>query len=190
MAPNVVLATGGYASDWSLGSYLEKYPPKLTGMPATADEFSTDDDITLGISIGAGLVDMEKVQVHPTVWVNPSDPSNPGKVLAGEPMHDVDSMLIDCDGKRFCNKLGPRAYITDKMFSQNPLYAETKKWNETNKDPTFSLVLSSLAAANANKHVDHYLNKGLLMKIDGVNALEKVNESAHVYCEISTTRIS
>lgn len=59
------------------------------------------------------------------------------------------------------------------MFSQNPLYAETKKWNVTNDDPTFSLVLSSSAAANAKKHVDHYLNKGLLTKIEGVDALAK-----------------
>ena len=63
--------------------------------------------------------------------------------------------------------------MTDKMFSQNPLYAETKKWNVTNDDPTFSLVLSSSAAANAKKHVDHYLNKGLLTKIEGVDALAK-----------------
>lgn len=63
--------------------------------------------------------------------------------------------------------------MTDKMFSQNPLYAETKKWNVTNEDPTFSLVLSSSAAANAKKHVDHYLNKGLLIKVEGVNALAK-----------------
>eukprot|EP00804_Cyclotella_cryptica_P026396 CCRYP_008086-RA/>CCRYP_008086-RA protein AED:0.16 eAED:0.16 QI:143/1/1/1/1/1/2/77/1262 len=173
MAPNVVLATGGFASDRSPGSYLEKYRPELTRMPATAGEFSTGDGITLGTSVGAGLVDMEKVQVHPTGWVDPADPSNPGKVLAGELMRGVGGILMNRDGKRFCNELGTRAYVTDKMFSQNPLYAETKKWNVTNEDPTFSLVLSSSAAANAKKHVDHYLNKGLLMKIEGVNALAK-----------------
>jgi succinate dehydrogenase/fumarate reductase flavoprotein subunit/predicted heme/steroid binding protein len=74
---------------------------------------------------------------------------------------------------RFCNELGTRAYVTDKMFSHDLHYAETKKWNVTSKDPTFSLVLSSFAAANAKKHVDHYLNKGLLTKIEGVNALAK-----------------
>lgn len=52
------------------------------------------------------------------------------------------------------------------------MYAETKKWNMINKDPTF-LVLSSSAAANAKRHIDHYLNKGILMKIEGVNALAK-----------------
>jgi hypothetical protein len=100
LAPNVVLATGGFASDRSHGSYLEKYRPELMKMPATAGEFSTGDGITLGTSVGAGLVDMEKVQVHPTGWVDPADPSNPGKILAGELMRGVGGILINRDGMR------------------------------------------------------------------------------------------
>ena len=100
MAPNVVLATGGFASDRNPGSYLEKYRPELMKMPATAGEFSTGDGITLGTSAGAGLVDMEKVQIHPTGWVDPADPSNPGKILAGELMRGVGGILINREGKR------------------------------------------------------------------------------------------
>ena len=98
--PNVILATGGFASDRSRGSYLEKYRPELMRMPATAGEFSTGDGITLGTSVGAGLVDMEKVQVHPTGWVDPKDPLNPGKILAGELMRGVGGILINQHGKR------------------------------------------------------------------------------------------
>ena len=100
-APNVILATGGFASDRSRGSYLEQYRPELMRMPATAGEFSTGDGITLGTSVGAGLVDMEKVQVHPTGWVDPKDPLNPGKVLAGELMRGVGGILINQSGKRY-----------------------------------------------------------------------------------------
>ncbi|KAL7550113.1 hypothetical protein ACHAWF_013350 [Thalassiosira exigua] len=99
-APNVVLATGGFASDRTPGSYLERYRPELMRMPATAGEFSTGDGISLGLSAGAGLADMEKVQVHPTGWVDPRDPSNPGKVLAGELMRGVGGILINRSGKR------------------------------------------------------------------------------------------
>lgn len=99
--PNVIVATGGFASDRSRGSYLEKYRPELMRMPATAGEFSTGDGITLGTSVGAGLVDMEKVQVHPTGWVDPKDPLNPGKILAGELMRGVGGILINQDGKRY-----------------------------------------------------------------------------------------
>eukprot|EP00571_Detonula_confervacea_P015404 CAMPEP_0172304912 /NCGR_PEP_ID=MMETSP1058-20130122/6267_1 /TAXON_ID=83371 /ORGANISM="Detonula confervacea, Strain CCMP 353" /LENGTH=1313 /DNA_ID=CAMNT_0013016319 /DNA_START=187 /DNA_END=4125 /DNA_ORIENTATION=+ len=172
-APNVILATGGFASDRSHGSYLEKYRPELMNMPATAGEFSTGDGITLGTSVGAGLVDMDKVQVHPTGWVDPKDPTNPGKVLAGELMRGVGGILINQSGKRFCNELGTRAYVTDKMFGHDSYYEQSKKWNVSSEVPTFSLVLSSAAAEGAKKHVDHYLNKGLLFKLEGVNALAK-----------------
>merc|ERR1712129_148575 len=113
----------------------------------------------------------EKVQVHPTGWVDPTDPSNPGKVLSGELMRGVGGILINRSGKRFCNELGTRAYVTDKMFSHNSYYEQTQKWNIGNKIPTFSLVLSSSAAEDARKHVNHYMNKGLLVKLDGPDAL-------------------
>jgi len=40
---NVVLATGGFASDRSHGSFLEQYRPELVRFPATAGQFSTGD---------------------------------------------------------------------------------------------------------------------------------------------------
>lgn len=172
-APNVVLATGGFASDRSSGSYLDQYRPELMRMPATAGEFSTGDGITLGTSAGAGTVDMDKVQVHPTGWVDPKDPSNPGKILAGELMRGVGGILMNRNGERFCNELGTRAYVVDKMFGHDPQYAATKSWNVDTEIPTFSLVLSASAATGAQKHVDHYLNKGLLTRIEGLEALAK-----------------
>jgi len=83
----------------------------------------------------------------------------------------VGGILINQSGQRFCNELGTRAYVTDKMFSHDSYYEQTKKWNLNSTIPTFSLVLSSSAAEGAKKHVDHYLNKGLLKKIEGLNDL-------------------
>ena len=172
MAPNVVLATGGFASDRRGSSYLAKYRPELLGFPATAGDFSTGDGVTLATALGAGIVDMEKVQIHPTGWVDPKDPSNPSKILAGELMRGVGGILINSEGERFCDELGTRAYVTDKMLSHDPFYAKSKKWEESNDNlPTFSLVISSSAAEDGKKHVDHYTHKGLLTRLDGVSAL-------------------
>lgn len=63
--------------------------------------------------------------------------------------------------------------MVEKMFSHDRYYNESKTWNVTSEIPTFSLVLSSSAADDAKKHVDHYLNKGLLVKLDGLDALSK-----------------
>merc|ERR1712038_2236270 len=71
-ATSVILATGGFAADRTNESYLASYRPELLKMPATAGAFSTGDGITLAKSLGAGLVDMDKVQIHPTGWVDPA----------------------------------------------------------------------------------------------------------------------
>lgn len=72
---------------------------------------------------------------------------------------------------RFCDELGTRAYVVDKMFSHDNYYKHSQQWNVSSEVPTFSLVLSSSAAKDAQKHVDHYLNKGLLVKLEGISAL-------------------
>ncbi|KAL3804532.1 hypothetical protein HJC23_002571 [Cyclotella cryptica] len=61
------------------------------------------------------MVDMEKVQVHPTGWVDPADPSNPAKVLAGELMRGVGGILMNCDGKRD-NRLGGNSLLECTVY--------------------------------------------------------------------------
>jgi flavocytochrome c len=170
-ADNVILATGGFAADRSSGSYMERYRPEYLKMPATAGGFSTGDGITLATKLGAGTRDMDKVQIHPTGWVDPADPDNSNKILAAELMRGVGGMLINKEGKRFCNELGTRAYVTDMMLSHDPQYAKTREWNSEAEIPTFHLVLSSSAADDGKKHVDLYSHKGLLTKIEGIDAL-------------------
>jgi flavocytochrome c len=170
---HVILATGGFASDRSSGSYLDRHRPELMSFPATAGAFSTGDGITLATTLGAATRDMDKVQIHPTGWVDPSDPENPTKILAAELMRGVGGILINNLGQRFCNELGTRAYVTDQMLKHDKNFAETGRWNRTSKVPTFHLVLSSSASTAAKKHVDLYSHKGLLTRLVGVDALAK-----------------
>ena len=64
-------------------------------MPTTAGDFSTGDGVRLATSLGAGMVDMDKVQIHPTGWVDPKDPDNTSKTLAAELMRGVGGVLIN-----------------------------------------------------------------------------------------------
>jgi len=168
----VILATGGFASDRSTGSYLDQHRPELMNFPATAGSFSTGDGITLATSLEAGTRDMDKVQIHPTGWVDPSDPLNPTKILAAELMRGVGGMLMK-DGSRFCNELGTRAYVTDMMLKSVSKYSATGEWDRSWEVPTFDLVLSSSAAADAERHVGLYSHKGLLTKVEGLDELAK-----------------
>lgn len=71
---------------------------------------------------------------------------------------------------RFCNELGSRTYVTDRMLSHDPHYSKTKQWNGDNV-PTFSLVLSSSAALEGKKHVDLYKRKGVMKRLEGIAQL-------------------
>ena len=170
-ADNVILATGGFAADRSQGSYLSQYRPELLKMPTTAGGFSTGDGISLATDLGAGRVDMDKVQLHPTGWVDPTEPEKKSKILAAELMRGVGGMLINDQGQRFCNELGTRAYVTDQMLAHDQEYAKTKQWNLDAPIPKFSLVLSSSAALDGKKHVDLYTHKGLMKRLEGVTEL-------------------
>jgi flavocytochrome c len=175
-ADHVVLATGGFASDRSPQSLLAKYRPDLTAFAATAGSFSTGDGIVLAEQVGATTRDMTKVQLHPTGFVDPSDPSNPNKVLAAELLRGYGGILLTSSGQRFCNELGTRSYVTDRMLhhtqkkSFHPFRASSSS-SSHQQVPTFFLVLSSEAAEDAHKHVQVYERKGLLKKVHGLEGL-------------------
>lgn len=55
--------------------------------------------------IGASLVDMDKVQLHPTSFIDPKDPHNPTKYLGPEALRGSGGLLINQVGID-CTSLG------------------------------------------------------------------------------------
>lgn len=90
---------------------------------------------------------MDYVQVHPTGLVNPKDPDNKIKFLAAEALRGCGGFIIDADGRRFCDDLGRRDYVSGEMFK--------------NKAP-FRLVLNSKASKEIEWHCKHYNGRGLM----------------------------
>jgi aspartate oxidase len=62
-------------------------------------------------------VDLNYVQVHPTGLVHPDDPNAKVKFLAAEALRGVGGIMLDGDGRRFCNELGTRDYCTAQMYA-------------------------------------------------------------------------
>ena len=96
-AAYVVIATGGFAANRNL---LNKYRPELVNFPATQGPFSTGDGIVLGEGVQASIVDMDKIQVHPTGFVDPCDPDNLDKFLAAEVLRGLGGILLNARGQR------------------------------------------------------------------------------------------
>ncbi|CAD6956837.1 unnamed protein product, partial [Tilletia controversa] len=72
----VILATGSYAADFDEGEggLLKKYRPELLKLSTTNGDHCTGDGQKMIAAIGGKLIDLEKVQVHPTGLVDPKDP--------------------------------------------------------------------------------------------------------------------
>ncbi len=80
----VILATGGYAADFTENSLLRKYKPEVYDLPSTNGAHATGDGQKMCMAIGGNAIDMDKVQVHPTGLVDPKDPGSKWKFLAAE----------------------------------------------------------------------------------------------------------
>jgi succinate dehydrogenase/fumarate reductase flavoprotein subunit len=80
----VILATGGYAADFTEDSLLKKWRPDTYDLSTTNGAHATGDGHKMLMKIGANGIDMDKVQVHPTGLVDPKDPTAKTKFLAAE----------------------------------------------------------------------------------------------------------
>lgn len=91
---NVVLATGGYANDFEEGSLLQQYTPHLMKFPTTNGRWASGDGHKFATrDVDAKLVDMDKVQVHPTAFVNPEHPEAKIKTLCAEILRGMEKKI-------------------------------------------------------------------------------------------------
>lgn len=107
----VILATGGFGANPDL---LTKYRPDLKGLKTTNQPGATGDGITLAADMGAKLVDMDQVQVHPTVQQDTDHP-----FLIGEAVRGEGAILVNKSGKRFVNELDTRKNVTGAIDKLN-----------------------------------------------------------------------
>jgi succinate dehydrogenase/fumarate reductase flavoprotein subunit len=112
----VILATGGYAADFTSNSLLKQHRPDLWDLPTTNGDHCTGDGQKMAMNIGAKGIDLKKVQVHPTGLVDPNEPEAKVKFLAAEALRGVGGLLIDGEGKRFADELGHRDYVTGRIW--------------------------------------------------------------------------
>jgi succinate dehydrogenase/fumarate reductase flavoprotein subunit len=61
-------------------SFMQEYSPAVAELPTTNGDWAQGEGIQLGAGLGAALLHMEQVQVHPTGFVDPADPAAGTKV--------------------------------------------------------------------------------------------------------------
>lgn len=121
-ADGVVLATGGFAGQTGAGSMLARYAPAVAHLSTTNGAFANGDGIAFGQAVGAQVVDMDQVQIHPTGFVDPHAPTELRKFLAPESLRACGGILLDHAGKRFCNELATRDSVTQSIMRAGKPY--------------------------------------------------------------------
>ncbi|CAJ1430640.1 unnamed protein product [Effrenium voratum] len=154
----VILASGGFGADFTSNSLLAQYRPDLLHLPTTNGEHCTGDGIKMGEAIGAKSIDLEWVQVHPTGLVKPDDADAKIKFLAAEALRGVGGIILNAEGKRFCNELGRRDYVTGEMWKSKP---------------PFRLCLNKASSDEIIWHCKHYTGRGVMKFYENGEALAK-----------------
>jgi len=148
----VVFAAGGFGGDTH--GLLTEYRPDLSGFPATVDVRPGAQPLLT--AVGAQLIDMDLVQVHPTGFVDPAHPTLFSKFLAAEVLRGEGGILMR-NGERLVNELDTRENVTSAITAYSPDESTLKQWD-------IQLVLDESVYQACKSHVDFYIFKGLMKK--------------------------
>ncbi|KAL6728826.1 hypothetical protein Aduo_010561 [Ancylostoma duodenale] len=113
----VILATGGFSADKNEdASLLHEFASDKLKFPTTNGPWARGDGVKMARAMGAKVIGMDRVQIHPTAFVDPADPGAGTKFLAAEALRGKGAILINSNGVRFANELGRRDYVTGKIL--------------------------------------------------------------------------
>ena len=148
-AKDVILATGGFGANHKM---VEKYRPELKGFSTTNHPGATGDGIILAQQVGAGLTDIEQIQIHPTVIKK-------NGALISESMRARGGFLLNKNGKRFTNEL-----LTRDVVSANEL-----------KQPGgIAYLVIDNSIYSKNKMAQNYTAEKLMTKCDTIADVAKL----------------
>lgn len=107
-AKSVVLTSGGFSAN---ASRVESYKPNYKGMTTSNQPGATGDGLDLAKEANAALVDMEQIQIHPSIAVG-------SNTLITEAVRGVGAIMVNHDGKRFYDELSTRDKVSAAILEQ------------------------------------------------------------------------
>ena len=112
-AKAVVLTTGGFGANLDM---VVEYKPELKGFMTTNAAGIQGQGIEMAEAIGAATVDMDQIQIHPTVEANTA-------ALITEGLRGDGAVLINAEGKRFIDEVGTRDVVSAAEIAQTGSYS-------------------------------------------------------------------
>ena len=112
-AKAVILATGGFGANLDM---VVEYKPDLAGFMTTNAPGTQGQGIDMAVAIGAGTVDMDQIQIHPTVEANTA-------ALITEGLRGDGAILVNAEGNRFTDEVGTRDVVSAAEIAQTGSYS-------------------------------------------------------------------
>lgn len=147
-AKAVIVTTGGFGANMEM---IEKYKPELKGYVTTNQEGSTGDGIKMIEALGGQTVDMDQIQIHPTVDQTKS-------MLITEAVRGEGAILVNQEGKRFVNEMDTRDKVSAAEIALPEKYA---------------YLVFDAGVKERVKAIDFYEKQGLVKSADSIEALAK-----------------
>ena len=134
-AKAVVLATGGFGANLDM---VASYKPELKGFMTTNAPGIQGQGIAMATAIGAATVDMDQIQIHPTVEANTA-------ALITEGLRGDGAILVNTNGERFTDEVSTRDKVSAAEIAQ---------------PGSFSWLIVDQAMADASNVIQGYITKG------------------------------
>jgi hypothetical protein len=110
-AKSVVISTGGFGANAEM---VEKYKPELKGFATTNAEGAQGQGIDMATAVGAATVDMNQIQIHPTVHIEEDGNAH----LITEGLRGDGAILVNAEGKRFYDEVSTRDKVSAAIIEQ------------------------------------------------------------------------
>ena len=147
----VILATGGFGANEEM---YTQYRPDLKGTVTTNAPGATGDGIVMAQKLGADLVDIEQIQLHPTVEQTTS-------ILITESVRGDGAILVNQGGVRFTNELLTRDAVSAAELEQEGQYA----W-----------IIFDQNLRDHLKATEKYVKSGITVQADTIEGLAELLE--------------
>ena len=147
----VILASGGFGANEDM---YTQYRPDLKGTVTTNAPGATGDGIVMAQALGADLVDIEQIQLHPTVEQITS-------ILITESVRGDGAILVNQSGVRFTNELLTRDAVSAAELEQEGQYA---------------YIIFDQNLRDHLKAIEKYVKSGITVQADTIEGLaEQLN---------------
>ncbi len=145
-AKAVILTTGGFGANLDM---VVQYAPQLAGFMTTNASGIQGQGIRMAEALGAATVDMEQVQIHPTVQADTAS-------LITEGLRGDGAILVNANGERFTDEVGTRDVVSAAEIAQ---------------PGSFSWLVVDQKMVDASSVIQGYITRGLMLQGDSYEAL-------------------